>query len=202
MIPRPPFKHWQSYQIKAQLSHRDMLDFLRQEMRHPGLFKWIFWLANMLILGGMIYRFWNNALPWHEELSYAGLGFLLFLILIPLHEYIHVLGYKAAGAKNVSVHAEWKKGIFYALADHFVAERRPFTRLAIAPFLFINTLLLLLIPFSGPAFEAGLWSALLIHTGGCYGDFALMNWMWRHRKSEPVTWDDAESGTSYFACKY
>lgn len=202
MKPHPPFRHLEAYQIKEQLAHRDMLGFIQREMKQSGLYKSLFWMANILFLGGMIYRMWNNELSWDEELGYAGLGLLLFLVLIPLHEYLHVLGYRAAGASKVSVHAEWKKGVFYAIADGFVIERKPFTRLAIAPFLCINSLLLLGTFVAGPILETCLWSALLIHTGGCYGDFALMNWMWRHRKSEPLTWDDASTGTSYFALKY
>jgi len=54
--------------------------------------------------------------------------------LIPSHEYIHVLAYKSKGAKNTSCDANLKKFYFMAIAYRFVANKKEFQIVALAPF--------------------------------------------------------------------
>ena len=65
------------------------------------------------------------------------------LPLIPIHELIHGLFYKLDGAPAVQYKANFKKFIFYAMADQYVTTFYSFVILAIAPFVIINTLLLI-----------------------------------------------------------
>jgi hypothetical protein len=46
-----------------------------------------------------------------------------------------------------------------------------------------------------------LFGALLIHTGGCYGDFGLVSYLWQKRKFKPVTYDDVLESKTFFYVK-
>jgi hypothetical protein len=40
--------------------------------------------------------------------------------------------------------------------------------------------------------------ALWLHTAGCAGDFALVNFLYKHRRKALVTYDDVETARSFF----
>jgi hypothetical protein len=50
-----------------------------------------------------------------------------------------------------------------AIADKFVANRKVLFIVALAPFVVISTLLLLLLPFTSLLYSIFVWSALLMH---------------------------------------
>jgi hypothetical protein len=189
------------HEIVATFSHDQMMGFVLQEIKKPEPMSRLFWLMMLIQLGLSMVYYAHCGLGLWPVLGYFALGTVLFFVLIPLHEWIHVWGYKLAGAKKVSVHAQWRKGVFYAQADGFVCRYRPFMRMAVAPFVIITALLIGLFAISTVPVRAVLLSVALWHSSGCLGDFALMNWMWKHRKLEPITWDDAAERLSYFALK-
>jgi hypothetical protein len=125
-------------------------------------------------------------------------GLALALALLPLHEYIHVLAYKSQGATNTSYAANLKKFYFMALADKFVANRKEFTIVALAPFVCISLLLLALMFILPSAFQIMAAAALLMHTAMCSGDFGLLSFFDYHHNQDIVTYDDVESGVSFF----
>src|SRR5690606_31728950 len=104
---------------------------------------------------------------------YMFYGFAFILPLIPVHEYIHVLAYRSQGAKDTSYDVDWSKLIFMAIAHRFVASRKEFRVVALAPFIAISAALLLALPFVSPAWGLAIASALLLHTSCCLGDIAL-----------------------------
>lgn len=68
---------------------------------------------------------------------------------------------------------------------------------ALAPFVAI-TIVLAGVALAFPSLRPITLGALLLHTGGTSGDWALLNFMRLHRGGEVYTYDDAETGTSYF----
>jgi hypothetical protein len=113
-----------------------------------------------------------------------------------LHEYIHALAYRWQGAPEVSYDVQWRKFIFMAVADQFVASRRAFQVVALAPFVVISTLLLgglAVTPWPGVVL-----GALLMHTACCSGDFGLLSYFDAHPEQEVVTYDDRAGKVSYF----
>ncbi|MEN9295933.1 MAG: hypothetical protein RJA42_199, partial [Bacteroidota bacterium] len=63
--------------------------------------------------------------------------------------YIHALAYQSQGAKQTSYDANLRKFYFMAMADQFVASRKEFQVVALAPFLAITlmlTILLFIVP--------------------------------------------------------
>ena len=102
------------------------------------------------------------------------IGFSIAFLLVPLHEYIHVLAYKSQGAKNTSYHSNIKKFYFIALADKFVANKIEFRIVVLAPFISITMILLLLLTISSYNWSLTILGILLCQTAMSSGDFALL----------------------------
>jgi Putative zincin peptidase len=161
-------------------------------------------------LGGEYFANYNTCffiinekqLTFFETLMQVFLGvFLFFIILLPVHELIHGLFYKLFGATNISFAGEWRKLIFYCVADGFVITSNAFVFIALAPFVIISTVLVIAMLFSSGSFFYLLFGSLILHTGGCFGDFSLASYFYNNRKKKPVTYDDASNKKSYFFIK-
>lgn len=131
-------------------------------------------------------------------LKYLVFGVMFTYGLIPLHEYIHALAYKAKGARDVSYDMNLKSFIFLTVADQFVADKKEFTVIALAPFTVITTLLGTAFFFSGgywPVFISGM---LFLHTFLCIGDFGMVSYFISHKGRAVVTYDNKKLKQTYF----
>lgn len=126
-----------------------------------------------------------------------GSGLAVFLLLLPVHEAIHGLVYKYYGARDIRYGILWRQLAAYATAHNFVIDGRRFVWVALMPFLVINALLLFA-ALALPDLRVLLMATLFWHTSGTSGDFALLNFVWLHRGRNVLTYDDADSKTSYF----
>ncbi len=88
--------------------------------------------------------------------------------------------------------------MYPALSNDIVLDRRRFYLLAILPFAVLTPIMI------GVAFATqGLWQfvalgVLLLHTAGCSGDFALINYFYVNRTKNILTYDDVERQVSHF----
>ncbi len=126
------------------------------------------------------------------------IGFTIAFLLIPLHEYIHVLAYKSQGANNTSYDMNLSKFYFMALADNFVANSKEFMIVALAPFITISCILLLCLPFVSHDLVLTILGTLFAHTAMCSGDFGLVAYFEFHKNKKMVTYDDTKNKKSYF----
>ena len=133
-----------------------------------------------------------------DQFAHLSYGIALAFVLLPLHEYIHVLAYKSQGATNTSYGANLKKFYFMAIADKFVANRKEFTIVALAPFAFITASLVLILYFVSSTWEITILGVLLTHTSMCSGDFGLLSFFAFHKDKDVATYDDKENGVSFF----
>lgn len=119
---------------------------------------------------------------------------VMFIVVLPVHEALHALAYRMAGAREIRWKMLCRYLAAYVVAERFVAGRRVFFFVALAPFVVITPVAIV------PAVLfrwSVLWlTVLLWHTAGVSGDWALMNYYWHHRAREIYTWD--EGGRSFF----
>lgn len=186
------------YELLRELGFNDLMAFVTEyywkrrsvlTLSHVGL-TFVFlgmWLATGL--GG------KGSLD--DWLTSWGGAFVVFLLLLPLHEALHGLVYRLCGATDVRYGILWRQAAAYATAHNFVADARQFTWIALTTFLIINGGLLLAAALL-PEWRPLLLGALFWHTTGTAGDFALLNYFRLHRDREIYTYDDAETKTSYF----
>lgn len=189
------------YELHARLDHTALLDFVRPYFFRRNVVMLGYHLFCLLLVGVVIYAMAVGPLPLLKAVGYFLLGMVLFLPVIPLHEWIHGLGYQLAGARSVQYKAVWRQLVFYAMADRFVTTARVFYLLALAPFVVINTAAVLaavLLPMGWNWLAMGL---LVMHTLGCSGDFALMSYFREFRHRAPVTYDEVDRQVSWFYLK-
>jgi hypothetical protein len=127
----------------------------------------------------------------------AGMLFLP-LLLVPVHEGLHLIPFRIAGARDIRVGADLRQGIIYVAAHRFVARRRLFTAVALAPLILISaglSVMMLLSPFW---WKWVFSMTLFVHTTMCAGDMALLGFLYGFRGREVYTWDDADRREAYF----
>lgn len=193
------------YELKYELDHAAIVPFIRAQLKKRTTYSRLFVLFNLIALGLVGYYFVSGyrSENYHLEIQITRLsyGLALAFALIPLHEYIHVVAYKWQGATNTSYRVNLKKFYFMALADGFVASKREFEVVALAPFTTVSVAATMLLLLGNPSWSLTVCSTLLAHTSMCSGDFGLLSYMELHKDNQPVTFDDVGKETSYFCIK-
>ncbi len=193
------------YTLLDKLEHKELIPFVKLYLKKRTLSALAYKCSNISSIGFIVFWFWKNfgTTNFHitEGINYFLCGIAMAFLLIPLHEYIHVLAYKSQGAEKTSYDVNWKKFYFMAVADKFVVSKKEFQIIALAPFVSITAVLILLFVFSTPVWSFALLGMLLTHTAFTSGDFALLSYFEYHKEKEIVSYDDKENGISYFYCK-
>ncbi|GAB2602486.1 DUF3267 domain-containing protein [Spirosoma areae] len=121
-----------------------------------------------------------------------------FVLLLPIHEFIHGLGFKRLGATKIGYGWSLKSMMIYAYSQLFPATMREVAFVAAMPFLVITTGLLIGL-LVWPAYTLFWVILLLTHTFGCIGDFVLIRYYYKNRHRTIYTYDDMEGERrSYF----
>jgi hypothetical protein len=193
------------YVLLDQLDHKELIPFVRTYLKKRTPSSIFFNVFNIIIVAIIVFCFLiyhgNEQFSIGRGLMYFCNGIGLAFLLIPLHEYIHVLAYKSQGALHTSYDAHLKKFYFLAIADQFVANKKEFRIVALVPFVEISTLLIVGCFFTNPYYTLLLLGTLLTHTACCSGDFGLLSYFDFHHDKEIVTYDDKEKKMSYFFWK-
>ena len=190
------------YVLLDRLEHIDLIPFVRKYNSARTIFSMFYMLSNFLAFGAVGYFLVSNSqkgvFTMIEGLTYLAYGLAIAFALLPIHEFIHVLAYKSQGAEKTSYDANLKKFYFLAVADQFVANRKEFQIVALAPFALITTTLLISLFFTGPLWTMTILGTLLTHTAFCSGDFGMLSYFAVHKDKEIVTYDDKGSKISFF----
>jgi hypothetical protein len=192
----------ENYELMESLEHDNLVPFVKTYSKVKTRLMYFFLVLALSIPAIMTFLFLKNMKADGFDI-FLGIGhvlmaFSIIIILVPIHEYIHSLAYKAMGAKETSFYANWKKFYFAAVADKFVVTKKEFQIVAFAPFVVLALLLLSLLPFVDIYWKLTILSSLFIHVMSCSGDFAMVNYYIVHHQCEIFTFDDKELKISYF----
>lgn len=190
------------YVLLDQMGHHELVPFIRMYMSKKTAYRTWYYLCNFIIFGfaGYLMVAGYGKADFHlgDRVTHFCYGLAIALILVPLHEFIHVLAYRSQGASNTSYDANIKKFYFMALADKFVANRKEFTIVALAPFIVITVTLLILLFIVSNDWKLTIAGILLAHTSMCSGDFGLLSYFECHKNKQVVTYDDVANKITYF----
>ena len=154
-----------------ELGHKELVPFIQKYMKKRTKYSLIYYISNLIVFGLVGYLFVQDFnLPdysFGERFTHFSYGLAIAFALLPLHEYIHVLAYKSQGATNTSYDANHKKFYFMALADKFVANKKEFEVVALAPFIIITTTLIIILFIVSSAWTLTITSILLALTAMC-----------------------------------
>jgi hypothetical protein len=190
------------YFLIDKLEHKELIPFIRKYLNKRTYTSFFYYAINlMLFLIAIVFFVLDFQKPDFillEWIYHYFIGFSIAFLLVPLHEYIHVVAYQSQGADNTSYDANIKKFYFMALADKFVANRKAFRVVALAPFLVISGLLLAFLYFANHTWVLTIWGILFCHTAMCSGDFGILSYFEFHKDKEVVTYDDVKNKITYF----
>ena len=192
------------YKLLLALKHQEITEFVAtyfySKTRIAGLYRMFLISSAILFLLWTSFIVFSNPTIWSICLIGFIAGILSFLLLVVPHELIHGLMYKYYGAPKVKYGVIWSKLAFYAIAPEYTISRKEFIPLALAPFILINSLLIIFIvlSFSNPFWHFYLIGLYLTHSLGCIGDFAMIGFFELHRNSSVYTFDSEKEAISYF----
>lgn len=185
------------FELLDELHYDDLITFAaRYFFEKTSWITRLHHLLSLIALVAVIAAAIVHDISWRAALAQFAAGFVvMFVVVLPLHEGLHALAYRMAGAREIRWKMMWRYLAAYVVAERFVAGRGVFFVVALAPFVLITPLTIVLaLLFPG---WSVLWlTVLLWHTAGVSGDWALMNYYWHHRDRELYTWD--EGGRSFF----
>lgn len=190
------------YVLLDKLEHKELIPFIKKYLNKRTYTSFFYYAINLVLfliaIVFFVLDFQKPSFVFFDWLYYYFIGFSIAFLLVPLHEYIHILAYQSQGAENTSYDANIKKFYFMALADKFVANRKSFRVVALAPFLVISGILLVFLSFANHPWTLTILGILFCHTAMCSGDFGLLSYFEFHKNKEVVTYDDIENKISYF----
>jgi len=194
----------ENYELIAQLNHSQIKEFVINQLTTKSrmITAYMIYQIIMIMIGmffftrSIVLAFKGAAIP-----LYYSLGALIFCFsaLIILHELLHGIALKLAGAKRVSYGGYFKKFIFYAEADQFVINRKQFTFIALTPLFAVKliTLIGIIFLFNQPALYFLIF-VMSAHSLFCAGDIGLLSIFYQYKNTEIFTFDVKEEKTSYF----
>lgn len=184
------------FQRAEVIEHDDMMRFITTYFFRFNPIILIFLLLNLISLAAWIVA--TSLFGFDIGIVVTtGLAVLGMFPLIPLHEWIHGLVYKAQGATDVRYGGSLWKLYFYAIAHRFVVSSRQLVVVALAPLVVISLLCILLALVSPPATPFAM-ALLFMHATAASGDFAILSYLWEQRDKTIYTYDDADTRKSYF----
>lgn len=187
-------------QIQA-IQYSDLVGFVLDYLRRKTWLMVLFWSLCIIFISIALTVRMNIAgyFPFRNILFHSLLGFIIFpILLIPVHEFMHVLAFWLTGAKRIRAGADLKQYIFYVTAHRHVIKAGQFKFVALVPFLIISFSLIALIIYLPGLWKWSLSILLFVHTTMCAGDFALLNFYFINRHRKIYTWDDADEKIAYF----
>ena len=129
------------------------------------------------------------------------IGAVLFsmTILVAIHELLHGIALKLAGAPKVIFGGIIKKFIFFAEAENFIMGKSSFLFVAFTPLVVVQviTILGIILWYSVP-FLYFFLMVMSIHSFFCSGDVALATVFYRYPGRETYTYDNGAEKKSYY----
>ena len=194
----------EKYELISQLNHNQIKEFVINQLTQNGRIIKVYMVYQILmILVGMFFFTLSIVLAFQGPTTplYYSLAALVFCFsaLIILHELLHGIALKLAGATRVTYGSYLKKFIFYAQADQFVINRSQFAFIALAPLFVVKliTLIGIIIFISHHAFYFIIF-VMSGHSLFCAGDIGLLSIFYKIKNIEIFTFDVKAEKTSYF----
>ena len=197
-------KNSEEFELLAAVEHARIKDFvLGQVMEDRRIIPYYMIYQTLLFLAALFFFTRSVVLAFRGDSSFllVSIGAIVFSLtfLVVLHELLHGLVLKLAGAPRVSFGMVPGKFIFYAEADKFVLHRKSFMWVAFTPLVVVQliTTLLVISWFSNFMVFFPIM-VMCIHSFFCAGDVALVTLFYRFPGYDVYTYDSHEEKTSYY----
>ena len=190
-----------NYRQIAVIPYHDLIPFILDQLRKKSVLMVSYWCLCifLLLLAVRIRIYISGYFPIDKIFIHSLLGSIILpVLIIPVHELLHILPYWLSGARRIRVGMDLKQYLFYVTAHRYVASPAQFKIVALVPFVAISVASALLIFYLPGLWKWSLSLFLFVHTTMCAGDFALLNFYYINRNKKIYTWDDADQKIAYF----
>lgn len=196
MQPTPETLKEFEFIFHEKVKHTQFSTFLSKH-RWKGSRLYVIYIGIVLFFVIMTTAFFIlSSSPIIYRFIYAGLGVVLTFVLVPLHEYIHLLTYKYFGAKKVTITTHFRKWYVLTHADQFVVGKREMKWIALMPFMILSICGLAILWFVNDLFQLSISALLMFHTSLCHADFLVLDYFSRS-EDKIVMYDDVKEGVTY-----
>ena len=183
------------------IPYKELASFIIENISAKTTVMILFWSLCMIFLGIALIVIFNigGYFSLGSVILHTLYGLIIFPVLIvPIHEILHIIPYFISGARNIRVGMEPDQFLFYVTAHRYVASSLQFRIVALIPFIFIGIILLFLVLFLPGLWKWSLSLLLFVHATMWAGDFALLNFYYLNRGKTIYTWDDADLKEAYY----
>lgn len=189
------------FRLFLTIPYTDLLGFVFDYLKKKTWLTFIFWATCIIFLCFSIYvRFrLSGGFPASAFLLHSLIGMVILpVIIIPVHELLHIIPYYLSGAKNIRVGMDLRQYLFYVTAHRYVASPAQFIVVALTPLILISVLLIVSVFLIPGLWKWSLSLFLFVHFTMCAGDIALLNFYKVNKEKKIYTWDDADKKEAYF----
>ncbi len=190
-----------NFRVLLTVPYKNLAEFVFEYLKKKSVLTILFWSVCVVFLCLTIsirIRI-THYFPYSHILYHSVLGMIVLpLLIIPIHELLHVIPYYLSGARNIRIGMDLKQYLFYVTAHRYVASPVQFRIVAVTPFIIISAVLIFLIFLLPGLWKWSLSVFLFAHATMCAGDFALLNLYFLNKDKKLYTWDDADKKEAYF----
>ena len=170
-----------NFRLLDELAHQNLMPFIRVQLERNKPVLYALNACMFLFMAFFFYFLLKDLVNGNGAISvqflYFSYGVGLTFLLIPVHEYLHVLAYRVMGARNTYLDMNLQKFYFMALADQSVVNARQFRVVALTPFVTVSTISLILAIGLVGTWKLVALGLFLSHTVFCSGDFGLLSYL-------------------------
>jgi hypothetical protein len=192
------------FESLATVSHARIKDFVLSQVMEDRRFVPYYMIYQTVLFLAAIFFFTRSvvlSVRGDSAFLLISIGAIVFslTLLVLIHELLHGLVLKLAGAPKVTFGMVPGRFIFYAEADRFVLSQRPFLWVAFTPLVAVQIVtLVLIIVWQGQPMVYFPLMVMCIHSFFCAGDVALVTLFYRFPGLKVYTYDNREEKTSYY----
>jgi len=198
-IKAEEFDNNPEFRLLQKVSYNNMAGFALDYLRRGSAVTFTFFGACLVFLVAAVTIRINLAAYYSGFLLHSLLGFIVFpLIIIPVHEILHIIPYYICGARDIRAGVDLRQYMFYVTAHRYVAGALQFITVAVFPLFLLSVAAIALIFILPGLWKWSISAFLFTHATMCAGDIALINLYYLNRGKKIYTWDDADKKEAYF----
>jgi len=194
----------QKFEFLAEVSHSKLKEFVIDQIleekyliRHYSAYQLAMLAILLISLVKAVFLFSRDTPDPLIAMGWATL--FSFTVLVIIHELLHAVAYFLTGSRKLAFGAIWKKFIFYVVADRQVISPKAFRIVALAPFVTVKVITLVLTIWYWPhPLSSFFLTIMCLHSLFCAGDIAMLAFYRLHPDKEIYNYDDVEKKVTYF----
>lgn len=186
------------YEVFQTIHFDDFSQFMKSMHKTTSAANLFYALSSILFFALTLYYISNGHTAILNGLVYAGIGLVIAILLLPIHELIHFAVFKLMGAKEIRILPYFKKFYFLTIADQFIIRKKNIFWIASMPFIVISSVCSGLLFVAPDIWQIIICACLLYHTSFCLHDFQIIGYFYSQNNDIIIKADIEKRHTEFF----